>query len=114
MKSARLPASRLPTSRSRPSTNAGLYVAIAMAWAGEKRMCEHAMLIIMGIDSHVELPGLKSVAMASRTPAGRRPAARPRQENAEDTRSSHRVDSRRANFLEVIRGCRAYCRRKDG
>src|SRR6188474_2985881 len=69
MKSARLPASRLPTSRSRPSTNAGLYVAIAMAWAGEKRMCEHAMLIIIGIDSHVELPGLKSVAMASRIPA---------------------------------------------
>src|SRR5882672_11331224 len=87
MKSARLPASRLPTSPSRPSTNAGLYVAIEMASAGERRRGEVERW---------------------------EPEARARQQDAEDTRSSHPVDSLRANFLEMVGGRRAYFRRQDG
>src|ERR1041384_4884234 len=67
--SACLPGSREPTIDSQPILQAPLTVAALIASAGVIRICVQAMDRIICIEGVGELPGLKSVASATDTPA---------------------------------------------
>ena len=81
-------------------------------------MCEHAMAIIIDMDSQVELPGLKSLAMASRIPASTiaragakssdgSPKLVPGKRTPKTPAAAIRLIPFSADFLEVVGGYRA-------
>ena len=68
-KSAALPTSMLPTVADMSSAAAPFSVAAVIASSGVMCICVQAMVIIIGIENDMHEPGLKSLAIATATPA---------------------------------------------